>query len=737
MTSPEPEPNNIPESNLQDAQEPSVLDWLKSLVRGRPIPIPEGAVESAIDDPPMQALDEEPQQEAILSTFRFEASQFRLPVALLLALAAQFGLERREGSIWISIALYILAAVVIAWGTWSKDFLYKSPPTSNDKASPVTYRPAFLYAALVLSLLTFITSGNNLFNLPTVVFWTASVITMLLAFWEGEFPLASWWRRFKSWLGDPNLHISLSGWDLLVLAGFSLSVYFRFYLLDTVPPEMVSDHAEKLLDVVDVVNGKYSIFFPRNTGREALQFYMAAATYKWLGTGISYLTLKIGTVLAGILALPFIYLLGREVGGKRVGLAAMILAGIAYWPNVISRVGLRFPLYPLFVAPAFYYLARGIRTRNRNDFLLCGLVVGMGLHGYSPARVIPIAIAIGIGLYLLHKDSQEQRRVMITLLVVTGLVALIVLMPLVRIAVDRPDEVIYRMATRYGGTERELPGPALQIFFSNIWNGLKMFTWDNGEVWVNSIPHRPALDWVTGALFSLGAVIALTRFVRYRRWIDLFILLSIPILQLPSTLSLAFPAENPATNRAAGAIVPAFILAGLAFAAITDWIETHWKGRQTVGISLVFTGLLLLIAGRLNYHLVFKEYQDLYRRSAWNTSEAGAVIQSFAESIGSYETAHVVAYPHWVDTRLVGINAGQPTRDYAISEEGFADTIFETRPQLFLLHPDDEESLQKLKELHPYARVTEYPNDIEGKNFIILSVPSVPDTYLEAIRETE
>ncbi|MCK5316704.1 MAG: glycosyltransferase family 39 protein, partial [Anaerolineales bacterium] len=442
MTSAEPEPNKIPESNLQDAQEPSVLDWLKSLVRGRPITIPEGPVESTIGDLPMQALDEEPQREAILSTFRFEASQFRLPVALLLALAAQFGLERREDSIWISIVLYILAAVVIAWGTWSKDFLYKPPTTSNDKASPVTYRPAFLYAALVLSLLTFITSGNNLFNLPTVVFWTASVITVLLAFWEGEFPLVSWWRRFKSWLVDPNLHLSLSGWDLLVLAGFGLSVYFRFYLLDTVPPEMVSDHAEKLLDVVDVVNGKYSIFFPRNTGREALQFYMAAATYKWLGTGISYLTLKIGMALAGILALPFIYLLGREVGGKRVGLAAMILAGIAYWPNVISRVGLRFPLYPLFVAPAFYYLARGIRTRNRNDFLVCGLVVGMGLHGYSPARVIPIAIAVGVVLYILHKDSHEQRRVMITLLVVTGLVALIVLMPLVRIAVDRPDEVI-------------------------------------------------------------------------------------------------------------------------------------------------------------------------------------------------------------------------------------------------------------------------------------------------------
>ena len=110
------------------------------------------------------------------------------------------------------------------------------------------------------------------------------------------------------------------------------------------------------------------------------------------------------------------------------------------------------------------------------------------------------------------------------------------------------------------------------------------------------------------------------------------------------------------------------------------------------------------------------------------------MIQNFAESIGDYETAHVVAYPHWVDTRLVGINAGQPTRDYAISAEDFTSTASESRPQLFLLHPDDVKSLQKLKELYPFARVTEYPNDIEGKNFIILSVPSVPDTNLEAIR---
>jgi len=44
-----------------------------------------------------------------------------------------------------------------------------------------------------------------------------------------------------------------------------------------VPGEMFSDHAEKLLDVGDVLNGKLSIFFPRNSGREAIQMYLTAA----------------------------------------------------------------------------------------------------------------------------------------------------------------------------------------------------------------------------------------------------------------------------------------------------------------------------------------------------------------------------------------------------------------------------------------------------------------------------
>ncbi|MFN2275730.1 MAG: ArnT family glycosyltransferase [Anaerolineales bacterium] len=618
----EPDKQTRTEAELEHPSEPSVLDWFKSLLRFKPLPIPEPKEKPAPRPGPVSP--EKVDREGFTSPVRLglpRASMLRLPLALLLGLIAQFGFELKSGAVWTSIACYLGAAGLIVWALVEGDVQLPWLPIARARAHIASFRPAYLIAAIVLSGFTFATSGDNLFDNLTLIPWLGSIVAIVLAFWEGPSPFAHALRRVKAWFSGGRYRIQITRWNVLVLLTFGVALFYRFARIDSLPPEMVSDHAEKLLDVVDVLNGRFSIFFPRNTGREALQFYMAAATARLLGTGISYLTLKIGTVFAGFITLPFIYLFAREVAGKRVGLTALVLAGIGYWPNVISRVGLRFPLYPLFVAPAMYFLARGARTRSRNDFLICGLVVGAGLHGYTPARVIPILVAVGVFLLILHREARNSRTAFLSYLMMAGLAALIVLMPLARVAVDRPEEIIYRMATRYGSTERPLPGPALQIFFSNVWAGLKMFNWDDGEVWVNSIPHRPALDWITGALFALGFVISLYRYLRKRHWIDLFVLISIPILQLPSTLSLAFPAENPATNRAAGAIIPAFTLAGMALAALPDWAERIWHNQRMRWVGATSAVVLVIGAMSLNYNLVFNEYADLYRRSAWNTSD--------------------------------------------------------------------------------------------------------------------
>ena len=91
-----------------------------------------------------------------------------------------------------------------------------------------------------------------------------------------------------------------------------------------------------------------------------------------------------------------------------------------------------------------------------------------------------------------------------------------------------------------------------------------MYFWSDGQIWVHSVTNAPALDVVSAALYFLGVILLFVRYVRRRTWQDLVLLLSVPLLMLPSILSLAFPDENPALNRAAGAIVPVFVIIAIA-----------------------------------------------------------------------------------------------------------------------------------------------------------------------------
>jgi hypothetical protein len=517
--------------------------------------------------------------------------------------------------------------------------------------------------------------------------------------------------------GDHDWSLNISTWSIILLISAAVIIFFRFYRFASVPPEMVSDHAEKLLDIWELINGELRIFFPRNTGREGFQMYLTAFVIKVLGTGFSFNSLKIGTILAGLVTLPFIYLLGVEISNKRAALLATIFAGIAYWPNVISRVGLRFSLYPLFVAPVLYFLIRGLRHSNRNDFILAGLFLGLGLHGYTPFRIMPFVILTALGLYLIHSQSKGFRKQTIIYLLLLILISLIVFLPLMRYWLENPEMFSYRAFTRLGSIEAPLPGPAGLIFAKNLWNAITMFFWSNGEIWPVSVPHRPALDIVSSALFFIGIILLAIRYVRRRNWLDIFMILSIPMLMLPSILSLAFPSENPTLNRTAGALVPVFLIIGLSFEGFLSRIGSLFTRPMKKAVVWVVGLIFLLWAGYQNYDIVFNQYQQNYRQSAWNTSEIGGAIHDFTDSIDPQENAFVVAYPHWVDTRLVGINAGFPNRDFAIWPDDLSKTLDSPGSKMFIVKIDDMESLEKLQDLYPDGVVQRQTSADRNKDF--------------------
>jgi len=346
------------------------------------------------------------------------------------------------------------------------------------------------------------------------------------------------------------------------------------------------------------------------------------------------------------------------------------------------------------------------------------------VHGYSPARMVPITLLAAVALFLWqHKEPDRRKRAIIGL-ALTALLAFMVFIPLFRYMVGNAEMFFYRGATRLGQVERPYPGNPWIIFISNVAKGWLMPFWDDGETWVHSITHRPALDWVTAALYALGLVVVLLRYGRRRQWEDAFLMVSVPLLMLPSTLSLAFPNENPCLNRTGAAYIPIFIIAGMGALALQKALA-DWRPRvgRWLGVGLV--AALALVSARANYDLVFHQYAEQFRLSAWNTSEIGMVIHDFVVREGTPDGVWVVPYPYWVDTRLVAINAGlfPEITDMALPREQLESTLSVPLPKLFILKPEDTETLDKLQHLYPNGRVQVFHSPTPGKDFLMFSVP--------------
>jgi len=736
-------------------QEPSVLDYFKSLFRfgnRDRIRIPfEGEVlhdekvgaprSLTVETPTLQPLDDvrldtsfaeapstdirpvpEPIEEKSFNPF-----PWRSLLALIIALLAQRTFEPPHTATGFGIVLYIGALSLVGWALYHGEWKLPAFAPTSESTDPLSYRSIPLILAFILGFWAFTILGDNLFTKVNVIVWVLATVLLISAFWLTNNDLGSVFRNTERFFQNKQWTINITPWIILLIAATALIIFFRFYHTPSVPPEPFSDHAEKLLDVYDVSQGQTHIFFPRNTGREAFQMYWTLLIAKLFGTGLSFLSLKLGTAILGFLTLPFIYLLGKEIGGPRVGFFAFLLVGIGYWPNLISRIGLRFPLYPLFAAPTLFYLIRGLRTRNRNDFILSGLFLGIGLHGYSPMRIVPFVVVAAFILYWLHSQSQGARKELPVWFTLLGLVSLFVFLPLLRYWFDDPAVFSFRAFTRLSGVEQPLPGPAYQIFFSNLWNGLRMFNYDDGEIWVNSVVHRPALDTITATLFLIGVVLILVRYFRNRHWLDLFLLVSIPLLLMPSILSLAFPGENPALNRGGGGYIPAIIIAAM---ALDGLLTGFGRGRMRSVLMWSIAILLLYFSAAQNFDLVFHQYYNSFREGSWNTSDMGKVVKEFEQTYGTIDTAWVVPFPYWVDTRLPAVWAGIPNRDMAMQRENLASTVEFSGPKLFIVkadvdHPEanDQESVDTLKSLYPNGTLRRFDSDIPGHDFWIFTVP--------------
>ncbi len=639
--------------------------------------------------------------------------------AVLLAITGQFLLARQ---VYIP-AVALFAAALLCWWLTRRDLneSEKDAPRAASEsgglpqppeAKSIRGRMVFLAVPLGLSVLTFATATHNTFTLLNVSLWLLSIITLLVLFAKGpQRPRLDHWPLILGALGL-----------LLLLGGF-----FYYYHLDQLPGEMTSDHAEKILDINDVLNGARPIFFTRNTGREPLEFYLVAGLVTVTGHRLDFMALKWVTATAGLLVVPLTLFLGAALFDSLVGALAAAFVAINLWGIGIARMGLRFPFTPFFAALTFLFLFRALKNRRRNDFLLAGLSLGAGLYGYHAFKIAPLVVVacLALGLWVLRRSGANRaelgRYVVNVVLLVS--IALVVFMPLLRYMVDHPESFWRRVETRISNAERPLPGNPVLIFADNIKNALFMFNVQGDHSWPNTLSEVPVLDEVSGGLFVLGASYALYRWLRRGEAAYGYVVVALVGFLLPSALAIAFPIENPSVVRAGGAVPFVMILVALPLARLARgfWETAEWR-RPVLAAAAVVP--FILVGAQLNYQRYFVRFDEQYRANSWNSSEIAATILDFARNGGSLDHAWVMAYPYWVDTRNVAINLGQIDWNNVLWHAAdMPDPSRDPSPRLYILNTSDVENLQGLEHIYPQGIARVLPSRTKGKEYIGFYVP--------------
>lgn len=655
-----------------------------------------------------------------------------LPLALLslgLALFAQGQLDHRQ-DVNAALALYGLAAALFALTFWSVGLERSLEEGPVARPLPV----GLLATGLALGFLSFFGFAHNRPSPLGLALWLGGLGLCLWALRDGAGK--GWTARWREILAPQGLAVP---WEWVALGAIlAAGAFYRLYQLDLIPADMGWDMPYNFYDTRRVLQGEYLIFFPDNLGREGLFFYLSALCAQIVG--LNPYSLKLTTALIGLLTIPALYLLARELFNREVALYAAALLALNKWHIVLSRSGFRVILLPLFAILVLYFLVRALTTGRPLYFGLTGLSLGLGLHTYKAFLFVPPTVVLALMVYALsRRERWELVRRHGALILLMFLMALMVFVPLGRYIYESPRGYLQREIRQWSiveGPFRQAPSLPLALL-GNLRRSVLMFNYVGDGNSRFNVPFQRHLGFVSGILFVLGTAYAL---LRWRHGYNVILLTFLALLILPMTLTMIPPDEAPNIFRSSGQIGPALIVAALPLALLRRrWgeilagiegrqisfslglssTERRWEARWEGGVSgryflIALVALALLWEAYDTYHFYFRDYVYALpdRHNYSYTREMAAVINDFA----GQGPAYVKPWPYWYD--------GNALRAQIESQDWGGEVLQLNLNQpplstlrgkvLFILHPEDQESLATLRAAFPHGIALER-RDFEGQ----------------------
>ncbi len=638
-------------------------------------------------------------------------------------------------------AVVFFSAALVCWGAVLVTSnvaveIRRDEAPAETRTRQVTAVP--VVSAIGLALLAFLFGSDNGFNSDNVLAWLGSVAIYLYAFWQPGKSLADWkvWIDARVAAAHDILSngIRFSMRHLLLIGVLLLAIFFYFNNLSSVPGELDSPHAEKILDVQQVLGGDRPVYFDQGLEHEPLDDYVTAVFVALTGHPLDFMVLKLVGAVLGVLLVIGVFFLTRTLFEFEVALVAAAFVAMGKWPVALARDGLAFVYTPLVLVFTLYFLVGALRFQRRNDFMMTGLMLGLGLYSSNVFRIVPVLVALFLVLYYFFVRPRAKLYLRNSILLFV--LALIVALPLVRYAIDRPATFWYDTLARLFGKSQPLTINSVGLLGANLANAALMFNWRGDGSWALNVPSDPALGLVTGGLFFLGVAYAVYRLLKRRERVYAFVLVGLAVMLVPSAINLANPDANPSAVFTSGAIPFAFILAALPVVWIARVFDRYlsratWSRFAPVGIVV----LLLGAAALANYARYFLDFKQSYLQTSWNSDEIASAIRGYADSVGDTGHAWIIAYPNWVDARNVGINLGQVGWAQAIQNADAAPGMpIDNANKLFVLSAQDQNNLVRLQQNFPNGQTRLVHARVPGHDFVLFYVPGSSTSMERSLR---
>jgi 4-amino-4-deoxy-L-arabinose transferase-like glycosyltransferase len=500
---------------------------------------------------------------------------------------------------------------------------------------------------------------------------------------------------------------------VLTLAGGAI----RLIGLDHAPPGGFFDEVQNALVAEGILAGNRPIFIAEATQMPALFFYFLAAAIAVAGKSVA--TVRGLAAVFGTLTLPAFYFLARRAFSRPVAVASAILLAGSRWHITFSRWGFVTSMGPLLEVLAVLLLWRAAERGRRLDYVLLGLVVGVGLQTYYSFNLFPAVLAVAAFAYAgregLHRFSPELRRIAKGL-VWSLLVAGVLLVPLARFAVRNP-QVFFQRSSKVAiwNPEHHLPWPG--ALWRNIVAHLLMFNFRGDDNPRHNIPEAPLLNPVEGVLLALGLGLSIARATKWPQstWLAWFV-----VMLLPAILTI----EAPQAHRAVGAIPAVYLLIGESLQGIlTLAAEGAKRWRAALVAALLAAGSLAAASQdvwryfrvQMKHPLVWPAFQTEYHAIA-------RFIKPFANRAQIRISYLYYAYP------IIRFHLGDrfPSEPFRLTDELPLSVAKQDRTKegtLYVMEPFQKELFPLFQALYPHARLEEHQDQFGRLMFVSIFVP--------------